>query len=114
MQDTTPKSVPVAILLNLIVPGAGYMYIGRVFLGIFTFFAMGTILLLSLATVVLAVPVWFFCQLIMILDMLLLNRARNKKNLKLFKKCPRCAEMVMKEANICKHCQHEFVDSQKL
>jgi hypothetical protein len=24
------------------------------------------------------------------------------------KKCPKCAEMVKKEAAVCKHCQHTF------
>lgn len=27
------------------------------------------------------------------------------------KKCPRCAEAVLPDAKVCKHCQHEFVES---
>ena len=29
------------------------------------------------------------------------------------KKCPMCAELVMSEAKICKHCSHEFVIENK-
>lgn len=102
------KSVPVAILLNIIVPGVGYMYIGRVFLGLICFFIMGTVLLFSMATVVLAVPVWFFCQFIMAIDMISLNSSRNRKQLKSMTKCPSCAELVLKEAKVCKHCSRDL------
>ena len=34
MGDTREKSLPLAIGLNLVLPGAGYMYMGRIALGI--------------------------------------------------------------------------------
>lgn len=35
--ETQKKSVGLAVLLNLLLPGAGYMYCGRVFLGVIAF-----------------------------------------------------------------------------
>ena len=45
--ESRKKSGVVAALLNLVFPGAGYMYCGRWILGIFAFFLVVTLVLVS-------------------------------------------------------------------
>lgn len=61
------KSLPLAIGLNLVLPGAGYMYMGRVIVGI------GAMVFVSLILVTTGlffiVPTWLGLNLIMAIDM---------------------------------------------
>jgi DNA-directed RNA polymerase subunit RPC12/RpoP len=71
------KSLPLALGLNLLLPGLGYMYMGRIFLG---FFAV----LIMLAVFATAIPatlgmVWLVANIIMALDMWILYDKHKKK-----------------------------------
>ena len=70
--ESKKKSGLVAALLNLLIPGAGYMYCGNIILGLF-------VLLISVPLVffaILAYPVW---ALVMVIDGFLCAGRYNKK-----------------------------------
>jgi len=94
------KNLFVAIGLNIFIPGLGYLYIGRYFLGILAFFIIGSAMFVGMFAGKYFVTAWLICESIMALDMIILRKK--------LKKCPNCAEMVAKDAKICKHCQTKF------
>lgn len=96
------KSVFAAILLNLFIPGIGYMYLGRIFLGFIVLFVAAGSIALTMGIA------WFPLALIMTIDMLLLKNKRERDLLKKMKQCPECAEMIQSAANVCRYCNHNF------
>lgn len=103
--ETNRKSGALAAGLNIIFPGAGYMYCGRVFLGIIAFFFVA---LMVLTFPFVAIPLW---GVLVIDGFLAANRYNSKLDEKIsaaMKTCPRCAEKVQPAAQVCKHCGHEF------
>jgi TM2 domain-containing membrane protein YozV len=89
--------------LNLLLPGAGYVYGGRILKGIIVF-----PIFLLLAFFSSGVGALFLWAIITIDTVMLVNRYNEKLDATTKKTCPECAEMVHKEARICKHCRHEF------
>lgn len=100
------KSTLVAVLLNLFLPGAGYMYLGRVFLGCIVFCVSIPLIFFT------AGLAWIPLALIMTIDMSLLKSKREKNLLKQMKQCPQCAELVQKAAHVCRFCSHKFSSDQ--
>ncbi|MEI6667533.1 MAG: hypothetical protein WCP29_05190 [Acidobacteriota bacterium] len=72
MSGTRAKNLPVAIGLNLVLPGAGYMYMGRVILGILALLlVLGVLVSTGMA---LLVPTWLGLNAVMAIDMVILFR----------------------------------------
>jgi uncharacterized protein YecT (DUF1311 family)/TM2 domain-containing membrane protein YozV len=107
MKVVKEKSLPLAIGLNFLLPGLGYMYMGKLFVGIFTCLLIGTIYFTT--PLFLVIVMWFVLNLIMLIDMLILS-GKNKKALvtQNTKKCPNCAELVQREAKVCRYCNVKF------
>ena len=107
MSELREKNVPLAIGLNFLLPGLGYMYMGKVIVGI-----AALLLIIGIYAVYAfsgLVMTWVVMNIIMMIDMFILG-GKNKKIIedKTMMKCPQCAEMIKKEANICKHCKSDF------
>jgi hypothetical protein len=102
-----PKSLPLAVGLNLLLPGVGYMYMGRVGLG---FAVFGLVLLMAVASIGLLVISWFGLNVIMAIDMILLaNKNKSEVQAATTRKCPHCAEFIKLDAKVCKHCGRDVV-----
>ena len=97
------KSIPLAIGLNLVLPGVGYMYMGRVLLGICVLILTGGI---YAGTAMLGFfYAWGGLNLIMAIDMLILGRKREKEIAAATTKvCPKCAESIKRDAKVCRFC----------
>lgn len=107
MKNLNEKSLPLAIGLNLLIAGAGYLYMGKWLVGIFAMLLITGILLTTSLSLVL--PVWFILNLIMGLDMWILFRKRQTEAIKEnMKTCPNCAEQIQKQAKICRFCNNKL------
>lgn len=100
MDTLKEKSLPLGIGLNLVLPGLGYVYMGRWFLGLIA----GALILAIIfsASAPNALIVWLVMNLIMLIDMIVLHGKR-KKQLQI--ECYFCAELINRNAKICKHCK---------
>jgi ribosomal protein L32 len=99
------KSGFLAAGLNILVPGLGYMYCGRVLLGIIVLpFVVGMVFVMP----ALAITMW----VVLIIDGFLAagryNKMLEQKIGAAMKTCPQCAEKIMPEARVCKHCGYKF------
>ena len=121
--ESQKKSGWIAALLNLFLPGAGYIYCGRWFLGIFAFFFVGYMLVISINIGALAIENAIIgAVMILVIDGFLCAGRYNKKLVYRIlseednqdssenpehRTCPHCAEKIRTNANLCKHCGHD-------
>jgi uncharacterized membrane protein len=104
---TTEKSLPMAIGLNIILPGAGYMYMGRVVLGLAALLIVSGVVFTS--GLLLILPTWLGLNVIMALDMvILLNKRKVALTAQKTRRCPLCAETIQRKAKICRFCHAEL------
>ncbi|MHB1236355.1 MAG: hypothetical protein ACYCY7_02220 [Gallionella sp.] len=93
MGTAKEKSLPLAIGLNLLLPGLGYLYMGKWIVGIFACLLIIGIYLTSALFFI--VPTWLVMNIIMAIDMLILsNKNKKKVTEENMKKCPACAELI--------------------
>jgi len=70
MESEKRKCLVLAIVLNIILPGAGYVYVGKVLQGIAALFLVGGIVAVSnLETVGIS---WVIINIVMVIDMVML------------------------------------------
>ena len=106
MAKSTPKSLPLAIGLNILLPGMGYIYMGKIVVGILALLLVVGIY--SSAGLLYIFWTWLIMNALMAIDMVILDNKRKQQYIaESMIKCPYCAELIKKEARICKHCGRE-------
>ena len=97
------KSVPLAILLNMLLPCIGYFYMGKWFKGILAAFISVIVIVLTMGLG------YFFLQIIFSIDMIIISNDIDADNNKLYesnrRSCPNCRESIVIGAKVCVHCK---------
>lgn len=101
------KSLPLAIGLNILLPGLGYMYMEKWIVGIFAcLLVVGIYVTTGLLFIV---PTWIGLNVIMGIDMAILSNKNKKKIAEATTiKCLNCAEVIQREAKVCRFCNTKF------
>lgn len=109
MGNVEEKNLPFAIGLNFVLPGAGYMYMGKWIVGVLAFLLVMAIY--TIAGLFSLLSAWIVMNIIMALDMIIASKKNKEKYLKENTiKCPSCAELIQKEAKICRYCNRSIVE----
>ncbi len=106
-KEIEERSLALAIGLNFVLPGAGYMYMGKWFLGLLagiiffgSYFAIGWFFMAQ---------AWLGLCLLMTIDMMILFNKRKKQIIESTTiKCPQCAELIKSEALVCRFCGNKI------
>ncbi len=103
------KSTSMAILANLIWPGAGYLYLEFTVFSTLLVVLVPVLLLGLFVTIPFGLAAVVFVHVIMGFDLNSKCQGLNEAaRLKELRRCNRCAETVHKNAKVCKHCGAEF------
>jgi hypothetical protein len=104
---TKDKNIWLAILLNFVIPGLGYFYMGRKVLGVLLVVIMLALAFgsMSMGMVQVYGGISFPMFIVTCIDMAILhfkNKANSTKN------CPFCGEHIRNEAVVCRFCSREL------
>ncbi|OLU35339.1 hypothetical protein [Pseudomonas sp. PA27(2017)] len=100
------KNLALAVGLNMLLPGLGYIYYGKWIVG---FLGGGLVIAIAASNIAQnTLVVWVAVNVLMAIDMLLLNsrdrrRARDSDSMQ----CRSCAELIRAEAKKCRFCGEE-------
>lgn len=107
-----PKNPALAAILSLLINGLGQVYNGQIGKGILIF-----VVQLVNAALTLLIIGWILIPIIWIWSIYdaykvaqRINEEAMQQNLADTKPCPRCAERVMADAQVCRHCGHQFYE----
>lgn len=111
MQTTLqPKNPTLAAILSFLINGLGQIYNGEIGKGILIF----VIQLINLALMAIFIgfitaPIVFIWSVFDAYQVAQrINDQAMKQNLADTKPCPQCAERVLRDAKVCRHCGHQF------
>ncbi len=104
------KSLFLSVGLNLVLPGAGYIYCHRI--------RQALLAWLVIVLFIFTIPLIWLPEVIGGLVLVLAldgawvaqkyNKELDKKIASLMKTCPHCFEKVHPSAKVCKYCRHQF------
>lgn len=105
-----PKNPTLAAILSFLLIGLGQVYNGQVLKGIAFFLLQGlNVFLTTLVVGFIFIPVvWIVAIYDAYKTAQRINEEAMRQNLADTKPCPRCAERVMADAQVCRHCGHQF------
>lgn len=122
MAKDVKKDVATAVLLNLFFPGVGYLYAGRIVIGIFVLFLIAGAFLLGamggvLGVMAITAPVIGFLGVVGAVDGYLATSKHNRlvdqrlqtREAQTMMRCPECAESIRRDAHLCRYCQTRLV-----
>jgi TM2 domain-containing membrane protein YozV len=105
---TKKKDYATAILLNLFLPGAGYIYAGRVFLGVLVLLmSIGASVGYAMGVESLAGVVGFFAIIGGADGYLTVKKFNEKAEAGDRMPCPACGESIARGAQVCRFCQRK-------
>jgi hypothetical protein len=112
MAEPKKKDYATAILLNLVIPGAGYLYMGRKVLGVLVMVIMLALYAgyLSTGTYAFGQMAWglgFIAAIDGYLGVKKYNDGLTAAGEARLIPCPNCAEKIQPEAKVCRFCQRE-------
>lgn len=110
MLTTKKLDFATAILLNLFIPGAGYIYVGRWVLGVVVLFLAMAPAVFAVITggmgLVLAMPWASMLSIVGAIDAYIIVRKQNASaDEESTMPCPNCAERIQRAARVCRFCQ---------
>ncbi len=101
------KSLPLAIGLNFLLPGVGYLYMGRIIAGIGCMFLVAMFVFVGVSEGnLLPVMMWPGLTVVMAIDMIILaNKQKKQIEVATTRQCPECSETIQAQARVCRFCK---------
>ena len=110
------KNVGTAVVLNFVLPGAGYMYVGKVVLGVVVLLLALLADFAAISGAGIGVEAAGFLGVVGAIDGYLqatkynerVDREKAEEEEDNLVRCPECAERIQRTARVCRFCQHRM------